>query len=171
MLFIFILIALLIAFENIACGFLLSRKPQTSVRHLESNSWEIKLNDVTIFADPVLSQLNFGVPFLYQGEKRVVNDSAELVRAARNANLILITQGFDDHAHAPTLTKLNQLNNSLSYLCPPSAKEILLSSGIENSRITTIRPGESYTIRSATNPRGRDSCVEWSSVGPSLATT
>ena len=36
-------------------------------RFLESNTWDITVNNVNIFLDPVMSQLDFGIPLLYTG--------------------------------------------------------------------------------------------------------
>jgi hypothetical protein len=36
------------------------------------------------------------------------------------------------------------MNSSLPYLCPPSAKAILLGCGIDESKITVIAPGQNY---------------------------
>ena len=74
-----------------------------------------------------MSQLDFGIPFLYAGNKKVVNGFKELEENAGIVDLILITQGFDDHAHSPTLRKLSKLNPNVPYICPPSAVDILLS--------------------------------------------
>lgn len=38
-------------------------------RFLESNTWDLSVNNVNIFLDPVMSQLDFGIPLLYTGIK------------------------------------------------------------------------------------------------------
>jgi L-ascorbate metabolism protein UlaG (beta-lactamase superfamily) len=43
------------------------------------------------------------------------------------------------------------MNNKLPYLCPPSAKNILLNCGIRESQITTITPGGTYRFSKGGN--------------------
>lgn len=41
-------------------------------RFLESNTWDVTVNNVNIFIDPVMSQLDFGIPLLYSGKYRAL---------------------------------------------------------------------------------------------------
>mmetsp|Transcript_13804 Transcript_13804/g.20675 ORF Transcript_13804/g.20675 Transcript_13804/m.20675 type:complete len:318 (+) Transcript_13804:57-1010(+) len=120
-------------------------------RFLESNTWDVTVNNVNIFIDPVMSQLDFGIPLLYTGNKKVVNGPTELKNVATKSDIILISQGFDDHAHRPTLTELSKSFPTKKYVCPPSAKPILLSCGVKDQYISTIRPGEMFVF---TNEKG-----------------
>ena len=43
-------------------------------RFLESNTFIFQLGDVKIFSDPVMSQLDFGIPAVYRGNKKVIDD-------------------------------------------------------------------------------------------------
>lgn len=122
-------------------------KKTSTFRFLESNSWELTLNDIKVFIDPVMGQLDFGIPSLYAGNKRVIDEGKEINNISQNADLIIISQGFDDHAHTPTLQKLAKLNSNLKYLCPPSAKGILEKCGISSNSISTILPGENFTFK------------------------
>ena len=115
---------------------------QSYIRFLESNTFIFKLGDVKIFSDPVMSQLDFGMPAVYRGNKRYINGAKELSEEAATSDLVLISQGFDDHAHTPTLQKLSQLQPDMPYICPPSAVSILTSCGIRPNRITTITHGQ-----------------------------
>jgi hypothetical protein len=64
----------------------------TSLRFLESNSWECVLGGVKVFIDPVMSQLDFGIPFLYAGNKKVIDGEEELKAIASTADVIFISQ-------------------------------------------------------------------------------
>ena len=64
-----------------------------------------------------------------------------MIAVASKTDFVLISQGYDDHAHGPTLTKLSGCVPSMKYICPPSAKSILTSCGIREQFITIIRPG------------------------------
>lgn len=99
-----------------------------------------------IAVDPVMSQLDFGIPLLYNGKKKTIDGTKELHELAKKASLILISQGFDDHAHTPTLKRLAKIAPNMKYLAPPSAKSILLSCGVAQDCIQTILPGESFTL-------------------------
>jgi len=120
----------------------------SSARYLETNCWALALNGLTVLIDPVLEKpLTFGVPFIYTGTKRFINGPLELERYASSADVVLISQGFDDHAHGPSLEKLFDLNPDMPYVCPPSAVPILSACGIPASRISVIRPGESTLLK------------------------
>ena len=68
-----------------------------------------------------------------------------MIAVASKTDFVLISQGYDDHAHGPTLTKLSGCVPSMKYICPPSAKSILTSCGIREQFITIIRPGPHYS--------------------------
>lgn len=93
-----------------------------------------------------MSQLDFGLPFLYQGLKKTIDEKKELLNIASHADVILISQGFDDHAHAPTLRALTSMNGKLKYVCPPSAVPILESCGISKNDVAVLKPTESIKI-------------------------
>jgi L-ascorbate metabolism protein UlaG (beta-lactamase superfamily) len=117
-------------------------------KYLESNSWLLKYGSaLSVAIDPVLQgNLDFGIPVLYSGQRKVINGEEELSNIAKNANYVLISQGFDDHAHSPTLRKLRQLQPAMSYICPPSAIPILKACDIQEYNIKSISPGETLRI-------------------------
>lgn len=117
-----------------------------SVRFLESNSWEVKLNQMNLLIDPVMSQLDFGVPMLYSGNKRVIDGPKELEILCRTSDYVVITQGFDDHAHSPTLKTIHKYRPDIKYVCPPSAVEIITSCGISAGNLIVMSPGEVQTL-------------------------
>lgn len=115
-------------------------------RFLESNTYIFQLGDVKIFSDPVMSQLDFGIPAVYRGNKKVIDENLELQIAADTSDLVMISQSYDDHAHAPTLRKLAKMRPEMPYLCPPSAKTLLMECGIPDKMITTLLPGQKHEI-------------------------
>lgn len=120
---------------------------KTTFRFLESNSWDLGVGDYNILLDPVMSQLDFGIPLLYAGNKRIIDGPRELYKLAEKSDFVLISQGFDDHAHRPTLSKLAQIAPTMKYVVAPAAKPILESCGIQSQYITTIKPGEKKVFK------------------------
>jgi len=84
---------------------------------------------------------------LYKGERLTIKGDDELQILSKLTDYVLITQGFDDHAHTPTLKKLATICPNMPYICPPSARGILERCGISSGKITTILPGESTQIK------------------------
>jgi L-ascorbate metabolism protein UlaG (beta-lactamase superfamily) len=120
-----------------------------SLRYLESNSWLLQFGALKIAIDPVLSgPLDFGAPVFYSGTRRIVDGDKELENIAESVAHVLISQGFDDHAHTPTLKRLRTLKPSMNYICPPSAVSILKNCGIKEYNIKVVSPGENVTISS-----------------------
>lgn len=106
---------------------------------------------MNIFLDPVMGQVDFGAPLLYTGNKRILRTQQEidnyLRQAAFRADTVLISQGFDDHAHLPTLQRLTRLRPSLNYIAPPSALSVLQKAGISiNKHVRTLLPGQSCIV-------------------------
>ena len=162
-LFIVLLVALWVA----TCAAVSS----SSIRFLESNTFSFKLGDVKIFSDPVMSQLDFGIPAVYRGNKRVVDGQAELEKEAQSSDLVLISQAYDDHAHTPTLKKLRQLRPDMPYICPPGAVPILTSCGISPDRITTIAHGQQLEFTKASKKtRVEIRATQGALLGPPWAT-
>jgi L-ascorbate metabolism protein UlaG (beta-lactamase superfamily) len=115
-------------------------------RFLESNTFIFQLGNVKIFSDPVMSQLDFGIPAIYRGNKKVIDENAELEIAARTSDIVMISQSYDDHAHTPTLKKLAIMRPEMPYLCPPSAKALLMECGIKENMISTLLPGQKHEV-------------------------
>ena len=130
------------------------RLPQrkSSVRYLETNSWQINLGSIEIMLDPVLyAPLDFGIPALYSGKKRQIDGMKELQRFCRTADYCLLSQGLDDHAHTPTLTALSKLKPTMVYIAPPSALSVLTKCGVNQGFINIIKPGESIQLKKGTD--------------------
>ncbi|CAB9531988.1 Inherit from COG: Hydrolase (Partial), partial [Seminavis robusta] len=130
------------------------RHPPNTVTltYLEINSWLLSANGVTILVDPLLEgPLDFGIPSLYQGKKRVIPPSG-LTDALPPIDGILITQGLDDHAHVRTLQKIHSLDPTVPILAPPSAKGALKAAGFlstdSSAQVQFLHHGDEAVIRS-----------------------
>lgn len=104
---------------------------------LDSNSWLIELADKRILLDPwLVGDLTFGnVGWLFKGMRS--NDRV----IPENLDLILLSQGIEDHAHPETLKKLDR---SIPVVASPSAAKVAQAIGF--SSITVLNHGESYSI-------------------------
>lgn len=113
-----------------------------SLTYLEGNTWFANFGGVNICVDPIFGDLTFGVPWLYTGSKVAISAKTDLNGVAVSCQRILVTQGFDDHAHLPTVTLLAEANPELQYICPGSAVDLLESCGVPRSAITVLKPGD-----------------------------
>lgn len=105
---------------------------------------------VKIFSDPVMSQLDFGIPAVYRGNKKFIDEKFELQDAAETSDVVLVSQSYDDHAHKPTLKQLATMRPNMPYICPPSAKPVLIGCGIPENMITTLLPGQKHEVKKGT---------------------
>lgn len=122
-----------------------SKHNSVLLTYLEINGWLVTMNGLTILIDPIPEgNLDFGIPSLYQGMKRVL-PSDGLVDSLPDIDCLLITQGLDDHAHVRTLKKLHALDPNLPIVAPPSARRALQDSGFDNPRI--VKHQEEVMIR------------------------
>mmetsp|Transcript_22479 Transcript_22479/g.31345 ORF Transcript_22479/g.31345 Transcript_22479/m.31345 type:complete len:338 (+) Transcript_22479:95-1108(+) len=128
-----------------------SLSPNTAaLTYLEINGWLVSTGGLTILIDPILEgALDFGIPKIYSARKRVLSSSG-LCQSLPPIDCMLITQGWDDHAHERTLKKLKQLDESIPVIAPPSAKGALEKSGFtsDTSNISFVRPGDDITVAS-----------------------
>lgn len=104
---------------------------------LDSNSWLIELGTQRILLDPWLvgSLVFSNSPWLFRGQRRVSRPIPE------NIDLILLSQGLEDHAHPPTL---EQLDRSIPVVASPNAAKVVQKLGY--SSVTAIAHGETYTL-------------------------
>eukprot|EP00752_Nemacystus_decipiens_P005518 g4992.t1 len=115
--------------------------------YLEINSWMWQVNGLNLLVDPLFGTLDFGVPILIQAKKRVLSDSERVMKElAAQTDCLVISQGFDDHCHPPTIQALaGLLKPSVRLVAPPSAKGVL-EEHFPSSRITYILPGQSTVL-------------------------
>ncbi len=122
---------------------------------LDNNSWLIELEDQRILLDPwLVGDLTFGNQnWLFKASRshsRPIPDAIDL---------ILLSQGLEDHAHPPTL---NVLDRSIPVLASPNAAKVVRKLGYK--QVTAIAHGESFILAN----RLRIQAVPGSPIGPLL---
>ncbi len=122
---------------------------------LDSNSWLIELAQKRILLDPwLVGDLTFGnLPWLFKGERLTPRSIPEQI------DLILLSQGLEDHAHPPTL---EQLDRKIPVVASPNAAKVVQSLGY--TQITTLAHGESFTLDNQMQIKA----VPGSPIGPTL---
>ncbi len=122
---------------------------------LDSNSWLIEMGGQRILLDPwLVGSLTFGnLPWLFKGDKNTVRPLPE------NIDLILLSQGLPDHAHPPTLEKLDR---SIPVVASATAAKIVQKMGY--TQITTLAHGQDFTVGNQLKIQA----VPGSLVGPNL---
>ena len=123
--------------------------------YLDSNSWLIEIEGQRILLDPwLVGTLVFGnLPWLFEGKKN------NLPPIPENIDLILLSQGLEDHAHTPTL---KELDRSLPVVASPNATKVVKELGYTN--VTCLDHGESFTVAD----RVEIKAVPGSPIGPTL---
>jgi L-ascorbate metabolism protein UlaG (beta-lactamase superfamily) len=104
---------------------------------LDSNSWLIELGNKRILLDPwLVGSLIFGnLSWLFKGEKTKVRSIPE------NIDLILLSQGLEDHAHRPTL---QQLDRNIPVVASPNAAKVVEELGY--TEIHSLKHGEKFIL-------------------------
>lgn len=104
---------------------------------LDNNSWLIEISGKRILLDPwLVGSLVFGnLEWLFKGVKSKKYDLKEPV------DLILLSQGLDDHAHIPTL---KELDHNIPVVASPNAAKVVKELGY--THIHSLEHGESYTL-------------------------
>lgn len=122
--------------------------------YLDSNSWLIEIANKRILLDPwLVGALTFGnLTWLFKGEKNTKRPIPE------NIDLILLSQGLEDHAHPPTL---KELNHNLPVVGSPNAAKVVESLGYTD--VKSLNHGESFRIDNL-----EITAVIGSPVGPTL---
>ena len=122
--------------------------------YLDSNSWLFELGGKRILLDPwLVDSLVFGnLPWLFRGEKNTSRPIPE------NIDLILLSQGLEDHAHPPTL---KQLNRNIRVVGSPSAAKVAQNLGY--TQVKTLQHGEVYSTNGV-----EIKAVPGSPIGPTL---
>ena len=101
-----------------------------------ANGWLLEFKKIRILIDPWLNgDLTFPTgDWLIKGELRKEIDTP------KDINFLLLTQGQPDHAHPPTL---NKINKSLPIIASEAASRVVSEMGFNT--VNTIKPGETYT--------------------------
>lgn len=102
---------------------------------LDSNSWLIELAGQRILLDPwLVGPLTFGnLPWLFKG------DRPQPRPIPADIDLILLSQGLEDHTHPPTL---KQLDPSIPVVGSPSAAKIVTELGF--TQVTALAHGQTF---------------------------
>lgn len=103
----------------------------------DSNSWLIELEGKRILIDPwLVSSLVFGnLDWLFKGSRK--SDCA----IPENIDLIVLSQGLEDHAHPPTL---EQLDHTIPVVASVNAAKIVRELGY--TRVTALNHGETFIL-------------------------
>lgn len=122
---------------------------------LSSNSWLIEMAGQKILLDPwLVGSLVFGnLGWLIKGDR--LADSP----IPADIDLILLSQGLEDHAHPPTL---EQLDRQIPVVASPNAAKVVNRLGYQN--VTALAHGQSFTLADALKIQA----VPGSLVGPTL---
>lgn len=122
---------------------------------LDSNSWLIELSGKFILLDPwLVDSLVFGnLPWLFKGSRTQSRDFPPVI------DLILLSQGLEDHAHPPTL---KQLNRNIPVVASPNAAKVVQALGY--TQITPLAHGETFTLDGTLEIKA----VPGSPIGPTL---
>ncbi|BAQ60895.1 hypothetical protein GM3708_1301 [Geminocystis sp. NIES-3708] len=122
---------------------------------LDSNSWLIEIAGLRILLDPwLVGTLVFGnATWLLEGKKCTLREIPE------NIDLILLSQGLEDHAHPPTL---KILDHHLPVIGSENAGKVCQDLGFKN--IKTLKHDETYIF----DDKITIQAVTGSPVGPNL---
>ncbi|VEP16375.1 conserved hypothetical protein [Hyella patelloides LEGE 07179] len=105
--------------------------------YFDSNSWLIELEGKRILLDPwLVGDLIFGgASWLFKGSKNQKHSIPE------NIDLILLSQGLEDHAHPPTLKKLAK---NIPVVASPNGAKVAQDLGY--TTVTALEHGSAYTL-------------------------
>lgn len=123
--------------------------------YLDSNSWLIEIDHRRILLDPwLVGELTFGnLPWLFRGKKNNPHPIPE------NIDLILLSQGLEDHAHPPTLKKLDK---QIPVAASPNGAKLAQSLGF--GQVVALEHQASYQL----GEQVEITAVPGSPIGPTL---
>lgn len=103
----------------------------------DNNSWLLELGEQRILIDPwLVDVLTFGnLDWFFKGSRSQQRPIPE------NIDLILLSQGLEDHTHPPTL---KQLNRNIPVVASPNAAKVV--QGLGFTSVTSLAHGESFTL-------------------------
>lgn len=122
---------------------------------LDSNTWLVEIGGQRILIDPwLVDTLTFGnLNWLFKGCKTQNDPIPE------NIDLILLSQGLEDHAHPPTL---KQLNRNIPVVASANAAKVV--QGLGYTTVTTLAHGEIFTLNQSVEIKA----TKGSSIGPNV---
>jgi L-ascorbate metabolism protein UlaG (beta-lactamase superfamily) len=122
---------------------------------LDSNSWLMEIGGQRILLDPwLVDSLTFNnLDWLFKGSR--TQDRP----IPANIDLILLSQGLEDHAHPPTL---KQLDKNIQVVASPHAAKVVKELGYLN--ITTLNHSETFSL----NNQVEIKALPGSQLGPTL---
>ncbi|WP_013321971.1 MBL fold metallo-hydrolase [Gloeothece verrucosa] len=121
----------------------------------DSNSWLIEMAGKRILLDPwLVGPLVFGnLGWLIKGVKKTTYPIPE------NIDLILLSQGLEDHAHPETLKLIDR---NIPVVASPNAAKVVKALGY--TQVTTLDHHQSYTLANSLEIKA----VPGSPIGPQL---
>jgi L-ascorbate metabolism protein UlaG (beta-lactamase superfamily) len=125
-----------------------------NLTYFDSNSWLIEIDRLRILLDPwLVGKLTFGnQAWLFEGSK------SNPQPIPPNIDLILLSQGLEDHAHPPTL---KELDKTIPVVASPNAAKVVKELGYKN--ITALEHQKTYQLGQV-----EIQAVPGSPVGPTL---
>lgn len=107
------------------------------VTWLDNNTWLWEIGGQRILLDPwLVGPLVFGnLTWLIKG------DRLQSRPIPADIDLILLSQGLEDHAHPPTL---KQLDRTIPVVASPNAAKVVQQLGY--AHVTALAPGETWTL-------------------------
>ncbi|AKG23669.1 MBL fold metallo-hydrolase [Calothrix sp. 336/3] len=111
------------------------------ITRIDLNSWLLQIANQTILVDPWLVDplVFYGQPWLFTAYHNT--PVAYTPASLPQVDLILISQGLDDHCHKPTL---EQLDRNIPVVASPTATSTVKSLGYKT--IVSLAPWQSYTL-------------------------
>ena len=126
-----------------------------NLTYLDSNSWLIEIDGKRILLDPwLVGELIFAnSPWLFRGKK---NNPQPI---PKNIDLILLSQGLEDHAHPPTLKALDR---NIPVIASPNGAKVVRDLGYTS--VTTLEHQSSFNLEESIEIEA----VPGSPIGPTL---
>ena len=126
-----------------------------NLTYLDSNSWLIEMDGKRILLDPwLVGDLVFNnQAWLFKSTKNHPQSIPE------NIDLILLSQGLEDHAHPPTL---KELDHDLPVIASPNAAKVVNKIGY--TKVTSLNHGEVFQLDEQIEIKA----VPGSPIGPTL---
>lgn len=123
--------------------------------YLDSNSWLLEIGLKQVLIDPwLVGALTFGnLDWLFKGYRAKDHTIPE------NIDLIVLSQGLEDHAHPPTLEKLDR---NIPVVASPNAAKVVQKLNYTN--VTPLAHGESFTLDNSVKIKA----TPGSPIGPTL---